>query len=84
MEKKSKNGAKEFAELVDKDYKVREEVREAATSILEVAKKHGYNFTGQEMQDYLQTKWKVPKKKPKRGGPYGDEDGDDPMTTWCW
>ena len=98
MAKTSGNGAKEFADLVDKDPEVREEVREAAGAILEVAKKHGYKFTGDQMQAYLTKKWRVRKRKPGGKG-HGDDcdpkdpkdedddypdDQDDPLTTWCW
>ena len=84
-----KKGAKEFADLVDKDPKVREEVRSAAGAILEVAKKRGYKFTGKQMQDHLRKRFGVvepPTQRPKTGKgedpDYNDQDG--PMTTWCW
>jgi hypothetical protein len=73
----SKGGAKEFADLVDSDPKVRAQVRKAASGILEVAKKHGFNIKGQEMQDELHRRLKVKK------GPTTPE-GDGPMTCFCF
>ena len=90
VDKTKKKGAKEFADLVDNDLKVREEVRKAAGEILKVAKKHGYNFTGKEMQEHLRKKWKIKKPPVKPPQPKDPEDpnyedpGDGPMTTWCW
>jgi predicted ribosomally synthesized peptide with nif11-like leader len=80
----SKKGAKEFADLVDKDLKVREEVRAAAGAIIEVAKKHGFKFTGKEMQDHLKKRFgvKEPPTRPGEDPEYSDQDGI--MTTWCW
>jgi Nif11 domain len=86
-EKTKKRGAKEFADLVDKDKKVREEVRTAAESIIDVAKKHGYKFTGREMQGYLKKKWGIvdPPTRPDCEDPKEpEEDQDGIMTTWCW
>ena len=73
----SRGGAKEFADLVDNDAKVRAQVRRAAAGILLVAKKHGFKVKGEEMQEELRRRFKV-KANPK------SPDADGPMTCWCF
>jgi len=73
----SKGGAKEFADLVDSDPKVRAQVRKAAAGILDVAKKHGFTIKGDEMQEELRRRFKV-----KPNSKSGDSDG--PMTCFCF
>jgi predicted ribosomally synthesized peptide with nif11-like leader len=74
----SKGGAKEFADLVDSDPKVRAQVKKAAAGILDVAKKHGFHFKGEELQEHLHKRLKVPKSKSTQ------PDGDGPMTCFCF
>ena len=73
----SKGGAKEFADLVDSDPKVRAQVRKAAIGILAVAKKHGFNIKGEHLQEELQRRFKIKKGKTQ-------PDADGPMTCFCF
>ncbi len=60
----SQEQAKKFTEAMEKDEALRAAVKTASDHVVEVAKKHGYHFTREELHDHLKEKWGAHKLPP--------------------
>jgi predicted ribosomally synthesized peptide with nif11-like leader len=60
--------AKEFFDQVDSDQALRDELSEVGENVLDLARKHGFNFSYDDMREHLKDRWGVT--KPPKPGPY--------------
>ena len=70
----SKAHATKFVERADNDDVLKKKIRKATDSVIKIAKRHGFNFTRDELNSVLEKKWKAefPEKR------------DDPDTCSCF
>jgi predicted ribosomally synthesized peptide with nif11-like leader len=70
----SAQDAKNFLDAVDQDPELRNQVKGAVHQIVTTAQNHGYNFSGQDLQEELHRRWGM---NPPPGGEI------DPDTCFC-
>ena len=70
----SKAHAEKFVERADKDEVLKKKIRVATDNVIKIAKRHGFSFTRDELNDVLEKKWKA----------QFPEKGDDPDTCSCF